>query len=122
VIAIVAIVQASEPQSVIIAAVTAAVLAILAILIPGILAIIGALRKTQDTVKDVTAGQNKQLNKIEVLVDGRYGEVLQEIADLKLALSVATGLAADKIKAADAQTKADVQVERVRAATAKEEP
>lgn len=115
--------QATEPQSVIIAAVTAATLAVLAVLIPGIIAIIKELRVNRDIAEVVVAkteGQNKQLDKIEILVDGRYGEVLQEMADLNLALATLSGLEADKVRAENSQKKADVQAVRVDAATKKE--
>ena len=54
-----------------------------------------------------------KLERIELLVDGRYGEVLQELADVKLMLADKTGKLDDKLRAEQAQTKADEQTKRV---------
>jgi hypothetical protein len=77
-------------------------------------------RKTAAKVDDaaaVTAAHNAtqstKLQRIEVLVDGRYGQVLQELAAVKRLLAAESGLASDKTKAAVAQARADEQEARV---------
>jgi hypothetical protein len=59
----------------------------------------------------------KRTERIELLVDGRYGDVLQELADVKRLLASITKLPADQAKAEAAQGKADDQAKRVIAAT-----
>jgi predicted butyrate kinase (DUF1464 family) len=67
-------------------------------------------------VANATMLQDRKLDHIEVLVDGRYGEVLQELADVKKALAEATGRIADKTRAENAQKRANDQAARVEAA------
>lgn len=107
----------TEPSSVIIAAGTAAILAILAAISTATVKIIHALRSTTAIVAETQAinkTQNKKLDKITVLVDGRYSAVLQEMADLKLAVAKLSGLPADKVRAVDAQKRATEQAARVK--------
>jgi hypothetical protein len=54
-----------------------------------------------------------KLDRIELLVDGRYGKVLQELADVKRMLAAESGKDIDKVKANDAQDLADEQQKRV---------
>jgi len=67
-------------------------------------------------VAAATTHQDQKLDRIEILVDGRYGEVLQELADVKLLLAHATGREADTSSADSAQLRADNQASRVAAA------
>lgn len=100
--------------------------------IDGIVAIIGALsllittfftawaaykaKVGADVVKVETVAQTKKLDNITILVDGRYGEVLQELADIKRIFAQTTGLPADATKADVAQETADAQHARTAAA------
>ena len=95
-------------------------------LVAGVIAIIRVLAETRDVKAEIIknaatstmAGQHRdrKLERIELLVDGRYGEVLQELADVKALLAAITGKPSDVLKAQIAQTKADEQVSRVTAA------
>jgi hypothetical protein len=71
--------------------------------------------KKSDDIAAANVQQNAKLGRIEVLVDGRYGEVLQELADVKRLLAATSGLKVDQDKAAEAQTRADDQAARVAA-------
>ena len=57
--------------------------------------------------------RDKKLDKIEILVDGRYSEVLQELATLQMLLAHSTGTEVDMNKARTAQDKANEQQVRV---------
>jgi hypothetical protein len=97
--------------------VIAGIIAIIAAISTAAVAIIGALRSTKDVVvrtAQVNAEQSRKLDTITVLVDGSLSDVLQELADVKLAISTLTGLEADRVKAEDAQKKADKQSARVK--------
>jgi hypothetical protein len=74
-------------------------------------------KTTVDGVKTVNDVQSKKLDNITVLVDGRYGEVLQELADVKDLLAATTGTKMDRLKADKAQTTANAQHDRTKAAT-----
>ena len=72
-------------------------------------------------VESAARGQDKQLNKIELLVDGRYGEILQEMADIKAQYALVTGREDDRIRAEAAQKRADSQKSIVARAEKREE-
>jgi predicted nucleic acid-binding Zn-ribbon protein len=59
------------------------------------------------------AERDKKLDTITILVNGRYGQVLQELADVKRILAASTGLESDRTAATVAQTHADDQAGRV---------
>lgn len=63
--------------------------------------------------KQAGAAQDKKLDTITVLVNGRYSKVLQELADVKRILAASTGLESDRKAATVAQTHADDQASRV---------
>ena len=65
------------------------------------------------TVVEQNNEQIKQLNRVEILVDGRYGEVLQELSDVRRLLAAQSGTTADSDKADAAQVKATEQAKRV---------
>jgi len=94
-------------------AIVAGLLAIIAVLVPGIISIIKAIgetkREVMRTVETVTDDQNKKLDKITVLVDGRYLAVLNELATMKEMFAHLTGLHSDKKLAQDARSAADAQ-------------
>jgi hypothetical protein len=69
--------------------------------------------KKTDTIAATNANQDVKLQRIEILVDGRYGQVLQELADLKRLLAAESGLPIDKEKADAAQVRANEQAARV---------
>ena len=71
--------------------------------------------KTDAVVAQADA-QTLKLGRIELLVDGRYGQVLQELADVKRLLAAESGKESDAAKADIAQKNADDQVSRVLAA------
>lgn len=112
-----------------IAAITAAAVTVIGTLTGGIVSIIVALRDTRAKVAETKvavehnaelgrkagAARDQKLERIEVLVDGRYSEVLQELADMKLLLAKSTGLRADHDQATSAQQRADSQHARVAA-------
>jgi hypothetical protein len=106
-----------------IAAISVSATAIIGSLVAGIIAIIRVLAETRavktevinnaETSAIVGKARDRKLDRIEILVDGRYGEVLQELADMKDLLAKITGKPSDIAKAEAAQTKADEQVARV---------
>jgi len=57
---------------------------------------------------------SNKLDRIEILVDGRYSAVLQELADVKKLLADRSGEIIDRIKADGAQANADAQEVRVK--------
>ncbi len=87
----------------------AAVVTILGALFAGI----GKLIRQSQKIAETNKKQDKKLDRIEILVDGRYGDVLQELADLKRLFAENTGKKADMEKADHAQKKADEQTARV---------
>lgn len=62
------------------------------------------------------AAREAKLDHISGLVNGRYSQVLQELADVRRQLAAASGREADRIQAAIAQDRADAQAALVRAA------
>lgn len=60
--------------------------------------------------------RDQKLDRIEILVNGRYSQVLQDLADVKRTLADVSGTARDQAAAARAQQTADDQHARVRAA------
>lgn len=64
-------------------------------------------------IKEETKVQTSKLQNIEVLVDGRYSAVLQELADVKRLLANSSGLAHHAENADIAQTIANEQESRV---------
>jgi len=89
------------------------VVVVVGALVTAVVKIIAALRETKAVVVERAASQDVELREIKVLVDGRYGEVLQELADMKKLLASETGRKADAQQAASAQKRADDQVARV---------
>jgi hypothetical protein len=69
--------------------------------------------KKSDAIAATNVKQDVKLQRIEILVDGRYGQVLQELADVKRLLAAESGLAIDHDKAAAAQSRANEQAARV---------
>lgn len=76
--------------------------------------------QTKDTVEaNAVHGQragtmrDKKLDNITLLVDGRYGEVLQELADVRQLFATLTGQPGDQARAAAAQAAATAQIARV---------
>jgi hypothetical protein len=61
----------------------------------------------------VGAERDQKLDRIEVLVNGRYADVLQELATIKRFVAESTGLEADHLAARTAQAGADAQRDRV---------
>lgn len=94
-------------------------------MVTGVVTIIRVLAETRtvktaiavnaQTSERVGAQRDTTLKRIEILVDGRYGDVLQELADLKELVAGMTGKPTDILKAQAARRKADEQVARVTA-------
>lgn len=59
------------------------------------------------------AVRDAKLDNITILVNGRYSQVLQELADVKGLLAAATGRESDRVKAELAQGQADEQAARL---------
>jgi type IV secretory pathway TrbL component len=100
-------------------AIGAAVVVVVGAVVAGVISIITAVHATRTKVENVVTANVKsdlKLDRIEVLVDGRYSEVLQELADVKKLLAQATGVEADIGRAGQAQGAADRQEARVRQA------
>ncbi len=92
------------------------VVTIIGAIVTGVISVINALRVTREKVEQVASSSaisGEKLNRIEVLVDGRYSQVLQELANVKLLLANATGLTLDADRAKIAQRTADEQAKRV---------
>jgi len=79
----------------------------------GIAGIITAIFVGIKSLKNEGKARDVQLSNIELLVDGRYGKVLQELADMKRLLAEVTGKKIDIAKAEEAQANADEQSARV---------
>jgi hypothetical protein len=62
---------------------------------------------------------DKKVDNISVLVDGRYGEVLRELADVRGILAQRSGSEKDIERAVSARAESDAQVARVTAVEAK---
>ncbi len=123
--------NANLSNAAVIAALAAGLATVIGAIVAGIIAVIKALHETRTEIattkteiatkleknaavsKTIGEARDKKLDRIEVLVDGRYGEVLQELADMKKALALATGLATDQVKSDEAQKRADLQESRV---------
>lgn len=95
-------------------------------IVAGLVTLIGSItaaiiawntNKKTNTIKEDGVKRDEKLGRIEVLVDGRYGQVLQELADVKLLLATTTGLKTDSDRASQAQTAADNQIARTTAIT-----
>ena len=84
------------------------IVTILAVLIPGIIAIIAAFK-----AKAVAKETNIAVHETKALVNGRYGEVLKELAAVKNLLAASTGAHSDQIKADVAQANSDSQADMV---------
>jgi hypothetical protein len=78
----------------------------------------------QNAAAGAAAGavRDAKLDNITVLVNGRYSQVLQELADVKRLLAASTGTVEDHMKADAAQVRADDQAGRVTAALAVSAP
>lgn len=86
-------------------------------------AVVMVLKEVKSTKNLVTANaevgaqvgqqRDKKLDRIEILVNGRYGEVLQELATLRQAVATASGRAGDQALADAAQVRATDQIKRV---------
>ena len=103
-------------------AIGAALVLVIGAIVTGVVTIISALRATKVAVETTVIAdvkRDEKLDRIEVLVDGRYSQVLQELADVKALLAKATGLPLDEAKAVVAQTTANEQAVRVSEATQK---
>jgi len=61
--------------------------------------------------------RDKKLDNITVLVDGRYGQVLQELADMNKKFAILTGVSEDHDRAVVAQDNANAQHDRTAAAS-----
>lgn len=86
---------------------------LLAVIIGGVVAMLGGIVYGIRILRGDNLKQVVQLDRIEILVDGRYSEVLQELADVKQLLAKQTGAPADAESAQHAQRKADEQEHRV---------
>jgi hypothetical protein len=73
-------------------------------IVTGIVTIIKAINDNKKIVQEVIT---PKLDKIEILVNGRYNQVLQELADVKKQLAIESGKVVDFIKAGEAQKNAD---------------
>lgn len=105
-----------------ISAIITGVIAIIGAIAGAAVSIIVAMRETKKEVKDVASQAvvaDAKLDRIEVLVDGRYSKVLQELADVKAMLARETGHQVDSELAVVAQKTADEQEERVQRVTLK---
>lgn len=96
---------------------------LLAVIVGGGVTTIGILLVSLRTLRMLNTEQHKdnvsqitKLEHIEILVDGRYSEVLQELADVKRLLAKQTGESSDVDRADQAQRRADDQANRVKAA------
>jgi len=101
---------------------TANIILIIGALTSSTIAIITVWRtgRKVDAVAAQTSGQDVKLNRIEVLVDGRYGAVLQRLADVLVVLADRSGTASDRARAESAQSEANAQQAQVAAAAIKE--
>jgi hypothetical protein len=79
------------------------------LLLAGVIAGVIALLKVVTSLRQMNKSQSVKLDRIEILVDGRYSEVLQQLADVKKLLAKATGQPDDYDRATAAQTQADRQ-------------
>lgn len=91
---------------------------LLPVIFAGIALLINTSVSAWNSIRTKQAGavRDAKLDNITVLVNGRYSEVLQELADVKRLLAAATGLARDHANAVTAQERADEQLRRVIAA------
>jgi hypothetical protein len=111
------------PKEVVITLIIGGIVTVIGALTTAIIAIIAAVDKMREVktavekVGNTNVDQNKKLDNITILVDGRYSEVLQELADVKKMLADKTGLSSDLINAEVAQRRADDQSKTVRKAT-----
>jgi hypothetical protein len=120
----VAVTVAISPSEPMVAVYVAAILSILGAVTAAITTIITLIRsgKTKAIVEgthELNQAQNLKLDTITLLVNGRYGDVLQELADVKRILAAESGRKADKESATQAQTRADAQQARVAETKAK---
>lgn len=110
----------------VIAAAVAGLVTVITTVVTGTIAIIRALHETRADIvtkvesnaavgKTVGEARDKKLDRIEILVDGRYSQVLQELADLKQLVATRSGVADDQAEADVAQRRADSQAFRVAA-------
>jgi hypothetical protein len=101
--------------------VTIAAVVIIGAITTAAVKIINALHSTKeavDAVVGINAAQSKKLDGITVLVDGRYGEVLSELATVKRLLAAESGLQTDQVAAEIAQVTSDKHKELVEEAKA----
>jgi hypothetical protein len=66
--------------------------------------------------------RDQKLDNITILVDGRYGQVLQELADVRQLLATHSGTTSDQAAASIAQQAADDQERRVEQSKARPTP
>jgi hypothetical protein len=86
-------------------------------------AVIAVLQEVKSTKRLVTSNaevgaqigeqRDRKLDRIEILVNGRYGEVLQELATLRQEVATHSGKAGDQALANAAQVRATDQIKRV---------
>ena len=105
----------------IIGSVSAAFAAVIGALSTATIAVLREIRSTKNLIKGnaqvgaaVGEERDRKLDRIEVLVNGRYSEVLQELATVRQAIADASGRSTDKMLADRAQQRADEQHARVR--------
>jgi hypothetical protein len=79
-------------------------------------AVVAVIKALGENKKVIQTEITPKLERIEILVDGRYSEVLQELADLKAVIADKSGTMVDRQLAKAAQIKADDQQARVTAA------
>lgn len=106
------------------------VVAIIGAISTAALAILREIRSTKTLVTEnavrgaeVGVKRDAKLDRIEVLVNGRYGEVLQELATLRQSIANVSGKHVDQMLADAAQARATNQVTQVaKLIVPKEEP
>jgi hypothetical protein len=117
-----------EMSATLITAFAAAAVLIIGAIVTGAVKIITALHETRDEVvatkTEAVAAKHEAIAAKTVgletrdLVDGRYGEVLQQYADMTRLVALMSGTDVDQFRATDAQEKASSQQARAKAAAA----
>lgn len=104
--------------------ITSAIVAIIGALAAGIVKVLQEVKATKGLVKNsaqvgATVGEarDRKLDRIEVLVNGRYSEVLHELAVLRQAIADMTKHPGDQVLADAALRRAEDQARRVESLT-----